>query len=108
MDRSALFVDAGYLITEGGHTLLGKKRRHEIGVRYVAVASWLAAQAEGVWGSAPLLRTYWYDGAPARHLTVEHEVVAEQPYVSLRLGTLKQGNQKGVDALIYRDVPRGR
>jgi uncharacterized LabA/DUF88 family protein len=104
MEQSALFVDAGYLLTEGGGLLLGKKPRTEIGVRYSDLAAWLATQAEDTWGTPPLLRTYWYDGAPGRQLTVEQEIVAEQSYVSLRLGTLKNGEQKGVDALIYRDM----
>jgi hypothetical protein len=52
----------------------------------------------------PVLRTYWYDGAPNGVPTAEHLRIAALPYVKIRLGRLIQGEQKGVDALIYRDL----
>jgi len=51
------------------------------------------------------LRLYWYDGAPERIPTSGHLKVGNLPYVKVRLGRIGQdGRQKGVDALIYRDL----
>jgi hypothetical protein len=52
-----------------------------------------------------VLRTYWYDGARDGIPTASHQAVAALPNVKLRLGRLNVRNQqKGVDALIYRDL----
>lgn len=69
--------------------------------RFVAMLEALAL------GEAPLpvLRTYWYDGARDHIPTAAHLDVAALPHVKLRLGHLNSRNeQKGVDALIYRDL----
>jgi hypothetical protein len=47
---------------------------------------------------------YWYDGAAAGVPTAEHELIGGFPYVKVRLGRVIRGEQKGVDALIYRDL----
>ena len=51
------------------------------------------------------LRTYWYDAAVGGVPSYEHNRIAGFPYVTLRLGRLsRNGQQKGVDVLIYRDL----
>jgi hypothetical protein len=50
------------------------------------------------------LRTYWYDGAKDGIPTPHHEKIGGLPYVKVRLGRVHSGQQKGVDALIYRDL----
>ena len=62
-----------------------------------------------VWSCAncklPVLRTYWYDGAKRGIPTQAQQAVASLPNVKLRLGRINfQNQQKGVDALIYRDL----
>jgi uncharacterized LabA/DUF88 family protein len=52
----------------------------------------------------PLLRTYWFDAAIANSLTPEHRAVRDHPYTKLRMGRLDRGVQKGVDALLARDL----
>jgi hypothetical protein len=52
----------------------------------------------------PVLRTYWYDGARDGIPTSDHLAVSRLAGVKLRLGRLSGGKQKGVDALIYRDL----
>ena len=52
----------------------------------------------------PVLRSYWYDGACDAIPTLAQLSVAELANVKLRLGRLSGGKQKGVDALIYRDL----
>ena len=55
--------------------------------------------------AAPVLRTYWYDGAKDGIPTTEQQRIAALANVKLRLGRLNTNNQqKGVDALIYRDL----
>ena len=51
------------------------------------------------------LRTYWYDGARHGFKTMTQHSIAALPNVKLRLGRINaRGQQKGVDALIYRDL----
>lgn len=52
----------------------------------------------------PVLRVYWYDGARDAIPTLDQLAVAELANVKLRLGRLSGGKQKGVDALIFRDL----
>jgi hypothetical protein len=85
-DRSAIFIDAGYLLDHSALT--------------GALAKWV----EGHNGGMQSLRTYWYDGAPNAVPTAEHERIGGLPYVKVRLGRIHSGQQKGVDALIYRDL----
>ena len=52
-----------------------------------------------------LLRVYWYDAARDRVPTIDQRVVAQMPWVKLRLGNLNaRGQQKGVDANIRADM----
>lgn len=104
VDRFAVFVDAGYLYAEAGKLCCGTRERKSIhldgsGVNDLLVQ--LAAKACGL----PSLRTYWYDGARNGIPTLEQKRIAALPNVKLRLGRLNIKNQqKGVDALIYRDL----
>lgn len=52
-----------------------------------------------------VLRSYWYDGAPDHIRTASHQEIAALPHLKLRLGRINdRGQQKGVDALVYRDL----
>ncbi|MGH3274710.1 MAG: NYN domain-containing protein, partial [Streptosporangiaceae bacterium] len=52
-----------------------------------------------------LLRIYWYDAARDRVPTIDQRVIAQMPWVKLRLGNLNaRGQQKGVDAQIRADM----
>ncbi len=64
------------------------------------------ALAEWVSGHSGMhqLRTYWYDGAVRGVASADHEQISGFAYVKVRLGRVIQGEQKGVDALIYRDL----
>ncbi len=102
-----MFVDASYLLQEGGSLCLGTKRRSEISCDYGTLVAALVDKVEAH-GQLPVLRLYWYDaarsGAPAR----DHLAIAELRNVKLRLGRLveREGRleQKGVDSLIVRDL----
>ena len=104
MDRTAVFVDAGYLFAAGSRLVANEKLpRGELQLDYDAVLELLAdltAQLTGL----PLLRIYWYDGT-ATGPTPQQLALAYRPNVKLRLGFMnQQGQQQGVDSLIVADL----
>lgn len=103
MDRSAIFVDAGYLLAEGDRLTCGTTSRPAFDCDYRQLTVDLAKWARGHSGM-DLLRIYWYDGAARGVASADHEHIAGFAYVKVRLGRVIQGEQKGVDALIYRDL----
>src|SRR5262249_1185415 len=104
MDKSAIFVDAGYLLARGGLVVCGTKRRAEFDCAYEPLIAKLTELSRDHCRLDPL-RLYWYDGAPDRIPTPDHLQIGNLPYVKVRLGRIgKDGKQKGVDALIYRDL----
>ena len=104
MDRTAVFVDAGYLFAQGSVLLTGEKLpRGELQLDHDKVLDLLAALAKEI-SSLPLLRIYWYDGT-AVGPTSQQLALAYKPNVKLRLGFVNQhGEQKGVDSLIVTDM----
>lgn len=104
MDRFAVFVDAGYLFAAGGELCCDTRGRRNLQLDAEGFTAWLASKATERCGLSAL-RTYWYDGARQGIATVSQQVIAALPNVKLRLGRLNARNeQKGVDALIYRDL----
>jgi len=103
MDRSAIFVDAGYLLAEGGRLTCGTTSRPAFNCDYRELTTRLA-QWVREHGGMDLLRTYWYDGAARGVPSPDHELIGGFPYLKVRLGRVIHGEQKGVDALIYRDL----
>lgn len=104
MDRCAVFVDAGYLYAEGGKLCCGTPSRTR-SVLQPALAVELLMQVAREATQLSVLRTYWYDAARDGIRTQEQREVAALANVKLRLGRLNSNNQqKGVDALIYRDL----
>ncbi len=105
MERSAIFVDAGYLLAAGGSLVCGTSSRAGFKCDYAGLAAKLEDWAgQHNRGRFNCLRTYWYDGAPHGVARGDHELIGGLPYVKVRLGRLLHGEQKGVDALIYRDL----
>ena len=102
MKRCAVFVDAGYVL-EGGARVLGQQGRAAIQCQYAHLAGDLQRRLEGH-ALLKMLRLYWYDAAVNAVPTDEQEQIAQLPYVKLRLGRLVNNRQKGVDALIMRDL----
>lgn len=104
MDRSAIFVDAGYLFAAGGELCCGTRARRRLELDTPGVNCLLVRLAQERC-QLPVLRTYWYDGARKGIATPSQQAVAALANVKLRLGRLNTRNeQKGVDALIYRDL----
>lgn len=104
MDRCAVFVDAGYLYAEGARLCCGTRSRSDVTLDAAPVIGLLTEHATAETG-VPVLRTYWYDGARNGIRTSEQHAIGMLADVKLRLGRINgQGQQKGVDALIYRDL----
>jgi uncharacterized LabA/DUF88 family protein len=104
MDRTAFFVDAGYLFAAGSLLIANEHlSRGELYLDYDAVLELFAKLTEQITG-LPLLRIYWYDGT-ATGPTPQQLALAYRPNVKLRLGFVnQQGQQKGVDSLIVTDL----
>jgi uncharacterized LabA/DUF88 family protein len=103
-DRSAIFIDAGYLLAAGGYLCCGTKARSGFVCDHAQLTRDLADWVSNHSGGMQSLRTYWYDGAFQAVATPEHEEIGGLPYVKVRLGRIHSGQQKGVDTLIYRDL----
>lgn len=103
LDRSALFVDAGYLLAAGAMSCTGKPARADVECAYGLLVAALLQFVKSHSGLS-LLRAYWYDGAPDALPTADQLKVARMADVKLRLGRLVGGRQKGVDSLIVRDL----
>ncbi|HUA40205.1 MAG TPA: NYN domain-containing protein [Streptosporangiaceae bacterium] len=104
LSRYAIMVDVGYIYASAGELLFGATSRREYRVDADKLIQALTRHAEDqVRGE--LLRVYWYDAARDRVPTIDQRVIAQMPWVKLRLGNLNtRGQQKGVDAQIRADM----
>jgi uncharacterized LabA/DUF88 family protein len=104
VDRTAIFVDAGYLFASGSKLVTGDRQaRSLVLLNHEAVLSLLTDLAQQL-TSLPLLRIYWYDGASAGANPAQ-VALSYRPNVKLRLGLVNaQGQQEGVDQLLARDL----
>ena len=102
--RYAIMVDVGYIYAAAGELLLGASSRREYRVDAANLIQALTKNADDqIRGE--LLRVYWYDAARDRVPTIDQRVIAQMPWVKLRLGNLNaRGQQKGVDAQIRADM----
>lgn len=104
MDRTAVFIDAGYLFASGSKLIANEKLpRGQLNLDYDAILKLLTHLTTEVTG-LPLLRIYWYDGT-ATGPTPQQLALGYRPSVKLRLGFVNQhGEQKGVDSLVVTDL----
>jgi uncharacterized LabA/DUF88 family protein len=102
MDRYAVLVDAGYLLSGMGFVTTGSSDRATFDIEIDEMLDLLHTRAKAHCG-LDLLRLYWYDAATERRLTPMHKSLAEHDNVKVRLGRLGMSGQKGVDALLLRD-----
>jgi hypothetical protein len=102
LDRFSLFIDAGYL-NAGGRVANGLPRGAPLRVEGHPLISQLVCDARGH-SSLDVLRAYWYDAATDAVATPAQREIARLRSVKLRLGRLVNGRQKGVDALVIRDL----
>ncbi|GAA2806123.1 hypothetical protein GCM10019017_59760 [Streptomyces showdoensis] len=107
MDRCVVLVDAGYLLGAAASLLAGEPARSRITVDHAALIRQLRDRAEAD-TEQPLLRIYWFDGAPDRVPQPEHRRLRVMPRVTVRLGALTRSDgrwaQKGVDAAMHTEL----
>ncbi|KIF70315.1 NYN domain containing protein [Streptomyces sp. AcH 505] len=107
MDRCVVLVDAGYLLGAAASLLAGEPARSRITVDHSALIQGLRERAEHD-TEQPLLRIYWFDGAPDRVPQPEHRRLRVMPRVTVRLGALTRSDgrwaQKGVDAAMHAEL----
>ena len=103
MDRCAVFVDAGWFLSEAAQALTGKGVRWAIECDYDRLTAALSQVAQQT-TQLPLLRIYWYDAAPDGIPGTDHLDIASLANVKLRLGRISHHEQKGVDALLILDL----
>ncbi len=107
MDRCVVLVDAGYLLGAAASLLAGEPARSRITVDHAALIQQLRQRAEAE-TALPLLRIYWFDGAPDRVPQPEHRRLRVMPRVTVRLGALTRSDgrwaQKGVDAAMHTEL----
>ncbi|MGI5454037.1 NYN domain-containing protein [Streptomyces sp. CA-249302] len=107
MDRCIVLVDAGYLLGAAASLLAGEPSRSRITVDHAALIQGLRDRAETD-TERPLLRIYWFDGAPDRVPQPEHRRLRVMPRVTVRLGALTRSDgrwaQKGVDAAMHAEL----
>lgn len=109
-DRFAIFIDAGFLQTEGSRILSGSGYQMKIDSR-VAVDE-LRALGEAATGQE-FLRAYWYDGAyrsddpRAAGQRKFFDAVSLTPGLSVRLGTIKNWMPSWLQAVRRRLEAKG-
>jgi uncharacterized LabA/DUF88 family protein len=104
LSRYAIMVDVGYIYAAAGELLFSASSRREYRVDADKLIHSLIRHADGQ-VPGELLRVYWYDAARDRVPTIDQRVIAQMPWVKLRLGNLNaRGQQKGVDAQIRADM----
>ncbi|MFD6329239.1 NYN domain-containing protein [Streptomyces niveus] len=107
MDRCIVFVDTGYLLGAAATLLTGDAARSRLSVDYAGLIQQIRERAETETGQ-PLLRIYWFDGAPDRVPQPEHRRLRVMPRVTVRLGMLTRVDsrfqQKGVDAAMHAQL----
>ncbi|OII63982.1 NYN domain-containing protein [Streptomyces sp. CC53] len=107
VDRCVVLVDAGYLLGAAASLIAGEPARSRITVDHAALVQALREGAEAD-TRQPLLRIYWFDGAPDRVPQPEHRRLRVMPRVTVRLGALTRSDgrwaQKGVDAAMHAEL----
>ncbi|MFJ2627644.1 NYN domain-containing protein [Streptomyces sp. NPDC087532] len=107
MDRCIVLVDAGYLLGAAATLLTGDAARSRLCVDHAGLIQQIRDRAQAETGQ-PLLRIYWFDGAPDRVPQPEHRRLRVMPRVTVRLGMLTRvagrTQQKGVDAAMHAQL----
>ena len=102
--KSAIFIDAGFLLAVGGTQVAGTSLRSAFTVDYRKLVQGvldLAAEHSGL----ETLRVYWYDASKDALFTEQHKRIGLLPDVKVRLGRISfNGGQKGVDLKLGLDL----
>ncbi len=103
MDRCALFVDAGYVLTDGAMAVHGTRRRESVSWDYAGLLQLFGSVATER-TRLPLLRCYWYEATVEGRRLADHDTLADLPGVKLRVTKMRPGRREGVEGEIHRDL----
>ena len=103
MDRCALFVDAGYVLTDGAMAVHGTRRRESVSWDYAGLLQ-LFGNVAMERTRLPLLRCYWYEATVEGRRSADHETLADLPGVKVRVAKMRPGRREGVEGEIHRDL----
>ena len=103
MDRCALFVDAGYVLTDGAMAVHGTRRRESVSWDYPGLLQLFGNMAMER-TRLPLLRCYWYEATVEGRRSADHDILADLPGVKLRVAKMRPGRREGVEGEIHRDL----
>ena len=103
MSRCAVFVDLGYV--RAALRLLDSSRAagQNWRIDYTGLSDGIATFVE-LDCSLPLLRSYWYDAAPARAEFALVRRFASRQRVKIRIGPMTDAGQKEVDIQLHDDL----
>jgi hypothetical protein len=103
VDRCALFVDAGYVLSDGAMAVHGTRRRESVSWDYAGLVQFFGGLATER-TKQPLLRTYWYEATADGQRSADHDTLADLPGVKLRVAKMLPGRREGVEGEIRRDL----
>jgi len=103
VDRCALFVDAGYVLTDGAMAVHGTRRRESVSWDYAGLLQLFGGMATER-SRLPLLRCYWYEATVEGRRSADHDTLADLPGVKLRVAKMRPGRREGVEGEIHRDL----
>ncbi|TLK48800.1 NYN domain-containing protein [Glutamicibacter sp. V16R2B1] len=104
MNQSAIFIDAGFLLSLGGHRAAGTTLRSAFTIHYEALIKGIVQTVKKNTGLNNL-RVYWYDASKDGLFTEQHKRIGFIPGVKVRLGRISyNGEQKGVDLRLALDL----
>jgi len=103
VDRCALFVDAGYVLTDGAMAVHGTRRRESVSWDYAGLLQ-LFGNLAMERTRLPLLRCYWYEATVDGRRTAEQDTLADIPGIKLRVAKIRPGRREGVETEIHRDL----
>jgi len=103
VDRCALFVDAGYVLTDGAMAVHGTRRRESVSWDYAGLIQLFGNMAVER-TRLPLLRCYWYEATVEGRRSADHDTLADLPGVKLRVAKMRPGRREGVEGEIHRDL----
>ncbi|MCW4466171.1 NYN domain-containing protein [Glutamicibacter sp. MNS18] len=104
MNQTAIFIDAGFLLSLGGHRAAGTTLRSAFTIHYESLVRGIVQTVKKNTGLNNL-RVYWYDASKDGLFTEQHKRIGFIPGVKVRLGRISyNGEQKGVDLRLALDL----
>lgn len=104
LSQTAIFIDAGFLLSLGGHRASGTTLRSAFTTHYESLVRGIVQNVKKSTGLNNL-RVYWYDASKDGLFTEQHKRIGLISGVKVRLGRISyNGEQKGVDLRLALDL----